>query len=710
MNLLPSLAKKTTLFSSFFFLLGLCCTSVQANTKSAISEQATAQPEQQVTSAENVAKQYGPIKPSDTLWKIAKAHRPNNQVTNYQVMMAIFVANPLAFKQYDINGLVAGRYLTIPTLEQIKEIPRDREKADQIYLQIPQLKQVPSANEQVEKLESIIAQLDADNKTLSSQLVEVETHLQNALQKGFLQGKNIETLEQNIAQLESEMASATNKLQTAQQPKPATVVGQFQVPLFYWLALASLALLTLFFMVRMVQLSKELKQQANAQPRQENLTEPESNTPVAIASPDDIELTEQSAPEDDALSAQVTSADLSVQSGAEKEDNLKTEVVKGDLANKDFKAEIIDEAALYADFDSNFVTKPDLKSEPETEQNVQIVEQTLSPEPALNDISEQQPTTDFVQNEPEQDYQEQPQQEEKEQVETVSADASETTQQTQDFATTEGHLINELNQAEKVNEQQKITESEQDLPLSAEPTLSADNEQSDVSQDNTADAPIELDAEPAQLHSAKTGQIKAQVKIEAEAPEDKEESNKDIKDYNEVEFDQLLAEISAQSQENGKPNNIVQLAQKGEQEKAELTASEQTPLEQTAKPEKLQFLDPEYNLSPETQSDDVSATQKSEEYIAIEKLLEDSFTPVEDDAYDGDKIDVGLDEFPEFKSHDVNFDVDDDMQEVGAQLDLAQVYIEIGDLDNAKVILNNVLKQGNEKQQQQAKKQLEAIT
>ena len=79
-------------------------------------------------------------------------------------------------------------------------------------------------------------------------------------------------------------------------------------------------------------------------------------------------------------------------------------------------------------------------------------------------------------------------------------------------------------------------------------------------------------------------------------------------------------------------------------------------------------------------------------------------TLVRDDAdYFGTKqqanIDVGLNEFPEFTDGVNQVDVDIDENGMAAKLDLAKVYIEIGDQDNAHVILQEVVKEGNTQQQ-----------
>ena len=54
-------------------------------------------------------------------------------------------------------------------------------------------------------------------------------------------------------------------------------------------------------------------------------------------------------------------------------------------------------------------------------------------------------------------------------------------------------------------------------------------------------------------------------------------------------------------------------------------------------------------------------------------------------------------------------DVDEDEQGLSAKLDLAKVYIEIGDLDNAEVILMEIVSLGDEQQQATAQELLDGM-
>ncbi len=59
---------------------------------------------------------------SDTLWEIAKNTRPDNGVSTYQTMQAIFVLNQDAFIHGDINLLKQRQTLTLPDSDEVRQI------------------------------------------------------------------------------------------------------------------------------------------------------------------------------------------------------------------------------------------------------------------------------------------------------------------------------------------------------------------------------------------------------------------------------------------------------------------------------------------------------------------------------------------------------------------------------------------------------------
>jgi pilus assembly protein FimV len=66
------------------------------------------------------ASEYGPVASGETLWEIATTTRPNEAITLNQMMLALLRANPQAFYQDNVNTLKRGAILRIPAPEEIE--------------------------------------------------------------------------------------------------------------------------------------------------------------------------------------------------------------------------------------------------------------------------------------------------------------------------------------------------------------------------------------------------------------------------------------------------------------------------------------------------------------------------------------------------------------------------------------------------------------
>ena len=62
---------------------------------------------------------YGPVRKSETLWSIASTLRPDTSVSTQRMMLAILEANPEAFAIRNVNALRAGATLRIPSRDEI---------------------------------------------------------------------------------------------------------------------------------------------------------------------------------------------------------------------------------------------------------------------------------------------------------------------------------------------------------------------------------------------------------------------------------------------------------------------------------------------------------------------------------------------------------------------------------------------------------------
>lgn len=79
--------------------------------------------------------QLGPLRASDTLWRIAEQVKPEPQLSTYQVMYAIYQKNPDAFIDDNLNHLRPGAILVLPDAAEIRAVnirlARDKAQADE---------------------------------------------------------------------------------------------------------------------------------------------------------------------------------------------------------------------------------------------------------------------------------------------------------------------------------------------------------------------------------------------------------------------------------------------------------------------------------------------------------------------------------------------------------------------------------------------------
>ncbi|WP_158589025.1 FimV/HubP family polar landmark protein [Alginatibacterium sediminis] len=116
---------------------------------------------QQITSS---SKTYGPTRSSDTLWAIASLNRPSQSVSVYQMMYSLLQKNPNAFRNRNINHLLNGQILQLPSLDEASELShRQSVAALQADGQIPGGKKKPAkvapkpAAPVVDKAEPVVA-------------------------------------------------------------------------------------------------------------------------------------------------------------------------------------------------------------------------------------------------------------------------------------------------------------------------------------------------------------------------------------------------------------------------------------------------------------------------------------------------------------------------------------------------------------------------
>lgn len=80
--------------------------------------------------------EYGPVAAGETLSEIARATRPDEVVSVNQMMLALLRHNPNAFYRGNINALKRGAILRIPSGDEVKSTASAREAAETVRAQI----------------------------------------------------------------------------------------------------------------------------------------------------------------------------------------------------------------------------------------------------------------------------------------------------------------------------------------------------------------------------------------------------------------------------------------------------------------------------------------------------------------------------------------------------------------------------------------------
>ncbi len=76
------------------------------------------------SSAIDAGRSYGPVKRNETLWSIASQLRPSSEVSMEQMMLALVRLNPEAFSKGNVNRLKKGYVLRVPEADEIKSVAK----------------------------------------------------------------------------------------------------------------------------------------------------------------------------------------------------------------------------------------------------------------------------------------------------------------------------------------------------------------------------------------------------------------------------------------------------------------------------------------------------------------------------------------------------------------------------------------------------------
>ncbi|KKO50063.1 hypothetical protein VT06_03520 [Arsukibacterium sp. MJ3] len=231
-------------------------------------------------------RQLGPLSSTDTLWRIAEQVKPEGAtVSTYQVMYAIYLKNPTAFIDNNLNHLRPGATLLLPDLREIRGIDINvaRAKSDsddrawaartkpassasaesgntktapKVAPVTPaQLQQLTELKDQFGNSLLMIEAIARENNALKATLSQVQTDLlalQQQLGEDSILQQQLTTLLQQQAdilaaqQAQEQQAAAAAALLAAEQESGS---GMFNNPITWILAASIPALLILFGLV-----------------------------------------------------------------------------------------------------------------------------------------------------------------------------------------------------------------------------------------------------------------------------------------------------------------------------------------------------------------------------------------------------------------------------------------------------------------------------
>ncbi|WP_327078257.1 FimV/HubP family polar landmark protein, partial [Pseudoalteromonas sp. H71] len=170
----------------------------------------------------------GPIKPTDTLWRIAVKVRPDNSVSIYQVMQALYNKNPDSFLDQNLNHMRSGAYLKIPTLSEIRrvntQLARQRsEQDDELWEKKKNgtLTQTEITTAQTQVTQARKVDVDDAKKELQQEIKEIKTDQTNKLVELQQQFKssvtNVEEILVENNNLKKQLTGISKELENVRQ-------------------------------------------------------------------------------------------------------------------------------------------------------------------------------------------------------------------------------------------------------------------------------------------------------------------------------------------------------------------------------------------------------------------------------------------------------------------------------------------------------------
>ncbi len=705
---------------------------------------------------------YGPIVKADTLWSVATATRPDSRLSLYKTMTAIFALNPHAFLDGDINKMIDGSFLKIPSAAEIqatdgsalknaltKKSGVKAKSASLTKATKPSVKSIAEDKKNRDKLSLLEGELTESNEHL---LLSSETNRRLKIQLENIRMELAELKEQMRlnntlradlkALIEQQNAKISEQQVTIDSAKEKSEI-EAESNNNWWLIGGVSGV---FSLLLLVWLGLWLKNKNDQKNNIEDSVMFDSDNTVDDLS--DYLNAESYAPQPGGDSAM--SMPEEVLPPTEKPDDEINTFAAPNLEEPDFNLQLAVEDTAFSDEPNDLsidpiVTKPAAPIMPE------IIEQAPAmPELNLNDndfsdidLTLDDESTSFENDSVTPDLSWREELDEPSLIpedptnnkNTLDADLAEVDSMLEQFKLSNSQVPDAKNtESSPVINDEFVNMDDIDSIL-AEAELEAAANVDDVMPSNVPDVPdanqvVDMDDIDSLLAEAGLDAI-AQADVDSTAAKIESQQVVDMDD-----IDSILAEagIEVNSPTIDTPSESDELPQAHGQTVdemlAELDGTVNEAPEAVKQPETIKEADGNdeplddieamlaefgpnaFSAAPSDQPPIDIAAAQAEEFIDIDKLLNEASQQaanIEDEPYDKVKLDVGLDGYSNDLLGSNAVDIDDENNRFGAQLDLARAYLEIEDKDGAKSILEPLAGTGDAVQQAEVNKLLSRL-
>lgn len=653
---------------------------------------------------------YGPVRPTDTLWSLANKYRPSNRVSVYQTMVAIYEKNPRSFADGNINHILVGSRILLPTVAEASVITDAQARA----------------------------RFRSDNASWKG------------LSPKYLADKQAHTAKPAAAKPAQVEAAKTEPVKVAPAPAPLPVANAVPIPAPVVAPPPAAE-------------TKEVSKVSEPAPKEAVAPAPvpsaaEGTTPAPL--PSDLDKPVGKPATEMALALE----DANAQLGQVTEMNHRLKLRLQSLTEEveTLKAQLQDQTALQKEIaELKAQPVPPVVAEPEPEKNW-LMDLLVSPlnlamiillpvllvlalvtlwlrARARRELEEQEKSlsesTAMMMDQGQSEFDD---------LLSVAVTDNVPVRPVPDLNTPDGFMPMASDELAKKQDVDLVftDDGEMDLqgfepermaaqPASRDPDLVPDldlslDEPVVLANESAMDlasefnpksrAPDELMSEE-ELQAALFAELDADLSAHLEpdlSAHSKSSAADDLASFDLGDIENEVDEPAA-----GRGNNAIDLSMDGSADDmlAELglepTKGRETELDLEWDPNELTLSDFEDAFTEvESHPAELQSREQAQAsgYVEIDKLLADAdVNAPEQEPYQGLSLDVGLDGFPEVLPESTGFDVDADDGGVGAKLDLARAYLEIDDKDSARELLQEAAEQGTAHQRAEAEKLLKRL-